>query len=351
MQPGRRFIGVVTVLAVALVVVGFGVAALDPALPLGGSGSPTGTGGYGSSASAGVTLPTSTRTPAISASPSRPVATPSASAVDSPSPSPSPTKHPAGFSVIGETVTYFNTDGTSLPVAAVAGLEVRIQQGRALYYALAGNRYGLKAGSLAGEFLPFVTMGQSDGSSAQTGGSVLAGVVVTRLVNDAIARISDPADKWIVALPVDIRAVRQATVDVRFDAFGLAPLTNTPRVLIEFYGSAPLVESVPTNAGAHVLVEGLNVTAWQVIDPGRLSLPPDKIVAGHAMNQLLIYGDGTPSVDHDQLIDGRVAMGAQLMQVSGDVSVSLVVDGSHADLGPDKILQVEGVPIFVASSS
>jgi hypothetical protein len=350
MQPGRRFIGVVTVLAAALVVVGFGFAALDPALPLGGSGSPTDAGGS-SSEGAGLTFASSSVTPRPSVSPSRPVSTASASAAVSPSPSAGPARHPVGFTVIGETVTYFTEDGTGLPVPAVAGLEVRIQSGRAIYYALAGNKFGLKAGSFAGEFLPMVTMGQSDGSSAQTGGSVLAGSVVTRLLNDAIGHIADAADKWLVALPVDIRAVRTATVDVRFDSFGLGAIANTPRILVEFYGSAPFVETIPANAGAHILVEGINVTGWQVIDPARLSLPSDKIVDGHAMNQLLFYGDGTVSVDHDQLIDGRLAVGTELMQVSGDVSISLVVNGSHADIGPDKVLQIDGVPIFVASSS
>jgi hypothetical protein len=236
-------------------------------------------------------------------------------------------------------------------VVAVAGLEVQIQSGRAIYYALAGNKYGLKTGSYAGEFLPLVTMGQADGSSAQTGGIVLAGPVVSRLLSDALAHISGDADKWLVALPVDIRSARGASVDVTFNEFGLAGIANTPRILVNFSGSLPLVESIPTNAGAHVLVEGLNVTAWQVIDPARLALPPNKIDPAHAMNQLLIYGDGTASLASDQFIDGHLALGSPIMDVSGDVSISLVVNGSHADVGPDKVLQVSGVPVFVASSA
>jgi hypothetical protein len=37
-----------------------------------------------------------------------------------------------------------------------------------------------------------------------------------------------------------------------------------------------------------------------------------------------------------------------MLSASGDVSVSLVVSGSRAELGPDKVLTVNGVPVFVA---
>jgi hypothetical protein len=39
-----------------------------------------------------------------------------------------------------------------------------------------------------------------------------------------------------------------------------------------------------------------------------------------------------------------------MLSAASEVSVSLVVNGSRADLGPDKILTVGDVPVFVASS-
>ena len=114
----------------------------------------------------------------------------------------------------------------------VLGLEVRIQSGRAIYYALPANRFGLKTDSYAGEFIPFVNMGQADGSSAETGGMVLAGSVVTRLIEDKLATIKSDYDRWIVALPVDIRSSPRIPVDVSFDQFGLAGWSNTPRPLV-----------------------------------------------------------------------------------------------------------------------
>jgi hypothetical protein len=38
-----------------------------------------------------------------------------------------------------------------------------------------------------------------------------------------------------------------------------------------------------------------------------------------------------------------------MLTAASDVSVSLVVNGSRADLGADKVLTVGDVPIFVAS--
>jgi hypothetical protein len=38
-----------------------------------------------------------------------------------------------------------------------------------------------------------------------------------------------------------------------------------------------------------------------------------------------------------------------MLTASDEVSVSLVVNGSRADLGPDRVLKVGDVPVFVAS--
>ena len=262
----------------------------------------------------------------------------------------SPSPHPIGFVQQGNDIIYYGSDGSRITVEPVVGLEVRIQSGRAIYYAQAANRFGLKADSYAGEFVPSVTMGQADGSSAETGGIVLAGSVVTRLIQDKLATIKSDFDRWIVALPVDIRSSLGSSVDVSFDQFGLAGWSNTPRVIVRFSGSFPVVEANPTNGGYHVLVEQLGVSAWQVIDPIRLSLSSGSIDSAHAMNQLLIYGTGAPSVQRDILDDRPVAVGQPMLSAADEVSVSLVVDGSRADLGPDKILTVGNVPVFVASS-
>jgi len=135
-----------------------------------------------------------------------------------------------------------------------------------------------------------------------------------------------------------------------FDRYGLSGWSNTPRVVIRFSGTLPVTEAVPTNDGFHVLVEQLGVTRWQVIDPLRLTLPTDAIDPAHAMNQLLIYGSGAPSVARDLFFDVRMAVGSVMLRAAGDVSVSLVVPGSRADLGPDKVLSVGDVPVFVSAN-
>jgi hypothetical protein len=335
----------------AFVLIGIGVAALviNPGFPGGGPLAASGPGTTSSRPSSSRVGASSTAVPSPS-----PINSGSGTVVPGVSTSPavsiSPTAHPNGFVQQGNDILYYDADGSVTPVQPVVGLEVRIQSGRAIYYALSGNRFGLKTDSYAGEFIPSVTMGQADGSSAETGGAVLAGSVVTRLIEDKLASIKSDFDRWIVALPVDIRSSSRNDVDVSFDLFGLAGWSNTPRVIVRYSGSLPVVEANPANGGYHVLVEQLGVTAWQVIDPTRLGLPPGSIDPAHAMNQLLIYGSGAPSVSRDILFDRPVAVGQPMLSAASEVSVSLVVNGSRADLGPDKILTVGDVPVFVASS-
>jgi hypothetical protein len=250
---------------------------------------------------------------------------------------------------------YYAADGTAVPVPAIDGLELKIGTGKAVYWAVAGNRFGLGVNTYAGEFMPLVTKGQADGSSAETGAIVMVGAVVSRLTSDQLASISSVQDRWIVALPVDIRSAAKAMVRVSFDQFGLGAGLNAPRVLIGFTGAMPVVEGVPGNGGYHVLVEGVTATTWQVIDPTRLTLSSGSIDRAHAMNELVVYGSGTASmagtpIRRNIVHDGHVAVGQPILTAANDVSVSLIVDGSHADLGPSKILSVGDVPVFVASS-
>jgi hypothetical protein len=345
MEPRRRVVAGLTVAAVTLIVAGIAAVAIDSGFYAGGSSSAS--RGHTGSQLSTYSIATPTPSATVPTPSGRPDRTPLV-ATPSPSPVASQTARPSGFAMRGESLVYYAADGTVVPVQPIAGLRAALVEGRALYYALASNRYGLKAGSYAGEFDPNVTMQQADGSSAQTGGIVLVGPAVKGLIADKLASISAPAQRWIVALPVDIRAATK-TVDVGFDQYGLHGWSDTPRVVVRFSGQLPVVNVIPNNAGYHVLVEQLGVTAWQVIDPARLGLSATKLDPDHPMNELLVYGSGTPSVPRDVLVDRRVAVGQPMLSASDEVSVSLVVSGSRADLGPDRVLKVEDVPVFVAS--
>ena len=334
----------------AIVLIAMGVAAIVFGAGVSGNGVATISG-------AGPT-PTPPGSPSVLHSPTR---SPSVSGngipgtpppIDTASPSISggPSAQTTGFLAEGNGFAYHTADGLVIPVKPVPGLEVRIERGRAIYYATTSNRYGLRRGDYAGEFMPLVAMGQPDGSSAETGGIVATAPVLNTLISDKLASIKVPEDRWIVALPVDIRAAGKTAIDVSFDQFGLAGWSNTPRVIVRFGGSLPIVEANPNNGGYHVLVEQLGVTTWQVIDPIRLTLPPGVIDPAHAMNQLLVYGEGTPSVQRDVHYDWRAAVGQTMLTASTNVSVSLVAVNSRAELGPDKVLSIDDVPVFVAGN-
>ena len=348
-KPDRRVVTGLSSAALALIVIGVAAVVFNS-----GFG-----GGSGASRGPGTNIPSSGTTHSSASPPIAPSfgvgsgdpGTPTPLISASPSASAGPTTHPVGFAQADAGFDYYADDGTIVPVKPVPGLEVRIQSGRAIYYAQAGNKLGLKEGSYAGEFMPIVSMAQTDGSSAVTGGIVLAGPAVSRLIADKLASIEADSDRWIVALPVDIRSASKAPVEVTFDRFGLAGLSNTPRVVVRFGGLLPVVEAVPTNGGFHVLVEQIGITSWQVVDPVRFTLAPDAIDTAHSMNELLIYGSGKPSIQRDVMFNVRAVVGSPMLTVSGDVCVSLVVNGSRAELGPDKILTIGDVPVFVASSS
>jgi hypothetical protein len=340
-----------SVVAVALVIVGVVALVFDAGVSGNGGISSPGSSATSPSATPTRTPPTSVVASASVASsgPSHGGASASPSASPSAGASASPTHNASGFVTTSSGFAWRGSDGTVVPVPEVPGLSVSLRSGRAIYYAMSPNRYGLKVGSYAGEFMPQVTIGREDGSAAQTGGLGMSAPVVVRLTSDALAEVATEADRWIVALPVDIRG-SSSPVSVSFDRYGLSGWSNTPRVVIRFSGTLPVVEAVPTNYGFHVLVEQLGATRWQVIDPLRLSLPTDAIDPAHAMNELLVYGSGAPSVDRDVYFDGRAAVGSVMLRAAGEVSVSLVVQGSRADLGPDRILSVGDVPVFVSSN-
>jgi hypothetical protein len=340
MDRRQKLVAGLTIAAVVLMVGGLAAIAVGSGFYAGPPASGTLAAGSPSS------LPTPVRSPsAPSARPGQTEVVPTAS----PSPTRSPTPRPAGYAYRGTSLVYYTGDGTVVPVPIPAGLRVSVASGRAVYYAGSGNRYGLALGSYAGEFRPDVTMQQADGSSAQTGGVVVVGAVASRLIADKLASYETASDRWIVALPVDIRTAGPH-VDVTFDGFGLHGWSDTPRVVVRYVGSLPVTNVIPSNTGYHVLVEGLGITAWQVIDPLRLSLSASKLDPAHLMNELLIYGSGAASTKRDVLVDRRAAVGQEMLSASDEVSVSLVIRGSRADLGPDRVLQVGDVPVFVASS-
>jgi len=354
MVPKRRVAAGLTGVALALIVIG--VAAV--ALVAGSGGGRTPTAGARTStplpASPDGTspgLPTPSPLPVVTVSgSSSPVVTASAS----PTASPSPTLATTGFTTVGGLLVYYADDGTVIPVPSVDGLKVSIQKGKAVYQAVASNRYGLSAGAYAGQFVPLVAAGQIDGSSAETGGVVLVGPVVNRLIADELASIKADSSRWIVALPVDIRSA-VGPVQVSFDDFGTVGTGSAPRVQVRFSGPLPVDEMIPANGGYHVLVEGLGTTVWQIIDPARLGLPTDAVDPTHAMNELVIYGNVAPTtrgsvIRRDILHDTKVPVGQTMLLATGSVSVSLAVPGSHLDIGPGKILSIGDVPVFVASS-
>ncbi len=341
MDLRRVLAGGLTVAAVGLITVGVVALALDGAFS---TGSPANSG-------TSHLAPTARSTASGDARPSNtPYPTPSNRPSSTPFKSPGPTASPAGsgFVMVGNQLQYVASDGTVEPVPAVAGLRVVLAGGVAQYRTLAGNPYGIRSGQVVGQFVPAVSMARADGSSAQTGGVVLNGTVISGLIATVLAKADSASKRWIIALPVDIRTATKQ-VSVQFDEFGLDGWQDTPRVMVQFSGQLPVTNAIPSNTGYHVLVEELGVSRWQVIDPLRLTLSQSKLDTNYLMNELLIYGTGAPSASRDILVNRAVPVGRTMLLASDEVSVSLVVRGSRMDVGPSQVLSAAGVPVFVAA--
>ena len=344
MESRRKVVAVLAIVGVALIVGGLAAVAIGSGSSDGGPSLSFGPGSIGLPSASPSGTPLITPMPSASGSAAlTPSPSPSSSATASASP------RPGGFRSEGPQIVYVTSDGTPVPMPAVKGLTAKLVDGHALYYAPAHNRYGMRTNAVAGEFVPQVSIEQADGSSAQTGGVVLAGPVVTQLIADRLASIEDQADRWTVALPVDIRGTTHA-IDVSFDDFGFHGWSDTPRVVVKFSGQMKVTEIIPNNAGFHVLVESLGLTTWQAIDPERLNLPETRLDPDHLMNELVVYGTGTTNLIADIMANHPIPVGRTMLLATDEVSVSLVVRDSRANLGPDRILTVGDVPVFAAAS-
>jgi len=123
------------------------------------------------------------------------------------------------------------------------------------------------------------------------------------MITDKLASIQTP--RKVDRRPaVDIRSTTEHRLGV-LRTFGLAGWSNTPRVQVQLPGSLPVVEIIPTTK-ASILVEGIGIT------PGRSSTRSgdpraNAIDPAHSMNQLLIYGDGTPTIPgHERPAERRL---------------------------------------------
>jgi len=176
---------------------------------------------------------------------------------------------PAGLHDRGGSLVYYAADGTVVPSSRSRVCAPRWSRASAVLRA-ASNRYGLKAESYAGEFDPNVTMQQADGSSADRW--------------DRTGRIGrEPpyrrqAGDYLHPCPALERGSagghQSRHQDGRCQLRSIRPsrLVGHAARRRRFSGPLPVVNAIPNNAGYHVLVEQLGVTAWQVIDPVRLGL-------------------------------------------------------------------------------
>ena len=293
----------------------------------------------GSGITASSSSPASAPIPSIA-----PSASPTTTAAPTPTPTPSPI--PVGYSTGADgSLTYTTTTGAALKVPVIPGLVAGLADGKVTYTALASNPYGLKMGAYAGQFAPDVTVG-----SAPTGGVVLEGAVVAKLITDRLAAIPAQKDKWVIPLPVDIRGTK-STVAVTTDNGGFPDWKPTPRVLVSFAGSAPLVNPRPQNEGYRIVLSDQAAETWLFCDPYLVLRLNGGIVPGHEMSFVVTYGtdktDISSQIEHGE----SVSVGYKVAEIWSNASIVIGTNvGGYLAIGADKLLNVAQVPVFIAAN-
>jgi hypothetical protein len=177
-------------------------------------------------------------------------------------------------------------DGTTLAVPDISGLHAALVEGKVLYEASAGNLYGLKAGSYAGWFNPYVSEQQQDGSVEPTGAVCLVPAVVSKLMQAKMSATPRQADKWIMPIPL---AGATSASDIKIT---YVPNTlNVTMAEVDFSGDLQLTN--PLLLSKQVGVSGNAVYGMSLFDYYRFESADNATTfkPGQEAHYVAVYGD------------------------------------------------------------
>ncbi|MGA3056701.1 MAG: hypothetical protein ABSE70_01495 [Candidatus Limnocylindrales bacterium] len=225
----------------------------------------------------------------------------------------------------------------------ITGLTASLAAGKVTYAALAGNTYKLNAGAYAGVFNPFVSV-----KKEQVGGVTLEPVVVSKLIADSLVSISAQTDKYMAALPLDVRTVTAATalnIDYVKGYGGAIPI-----VLISFNGELPVTNILPDTK--QVLVAANTFTGWIYAWPLRLDAKyVTNIYPGKEEYYLTVGGQFEGFTASNTGTTVNAPFGGRICDTTEPVSITEGAGQEWRDMNPDHVLMVPGsnVPVFVAT--
>jgi hypothetical protein len=228
------------------------------------------------------------------------------------------------------------------PMSQAPEIEALVSEaanGVVIYRAVAANPYGLSEGEYAGQYRPNVVV---EGASA--GAVVLAPTVASYILSSQLAQITDPDDRWLIPLPVDIsEASGAARISVITERARDYPTTV---IGIRVSERLPVTYVIPDSDKARVL--RTESEGWAVLDSSVRTSEScaTRICAGQEMYYLIVYG---PFQGYTDPVDIPVEFGQSIATISGTLRVSMASGYEARDLSVDKILAIDGKVVFVAS--
>jgi hypothetical protein len=282
--------------------------------------------------------PDATKTPVITIKPTEKA---------TPSPTEAPTLVTAGFTQNADGgITWKGPDKSGgevdLGVPAIDGLQAVLKDGKVTYEAQAGNKYGLEAGAYAGEYQPYVSV-----EGKLTGGDVLEPQVVSQLIKDKLATISNPADKWIAPVPLNITdATADTDLNITFTkGYHVEGMPDIGIASISFAGELP-VTSIEQHS--QVIVTADSFYGWAYFDPEKN--PLSSISATNPITDLMVAGSFEGFTAQTTV---KAAFGETVCTATGPIIVTLQAGMEWRDLTSDDMLYVTGpdgsdIPVFVA---
>jgi hypothetical protein len=268
----------------------------------------------------------------------------------SPSPTEAPTAAPTGFEQTGSGIVWHGTNnetGTEInlnvPDLSKYGLKAELKDGMVIYVDTKGNR--------AGEFNPYVTEQQTDGSEVQTGALGLKSSAVSKLITEQQSTIPAGQDKVAIPVPVslsgmDLAAAKTAGISIKYTTgYG----THQAKIAeIDFTGEQRLTNPLP---GKQIFVFQSSYYGWAIGDASYRLSPPsnnNNINPDHAQSYIQLSGEfeGVTSTPNKSCV-----LGDYLYKTTAPITIGILASNSDSPVTYAQMLHFSNSLVFLDANS
>jgi len=228
----------------------------------------------------------------------------------------------------GLTAAYSTKDGESILVTVPDGEGFKLQQ--------EGDKLVLyHEGVYFGEFKPNVTV-----EGNLTGGWSADATQATIYLEESLAEITEPSDKWLVALPMDMSDI-DGPIKITFRQGSSSQIVG-----IDFDGTPDLANIIPGTNNL-IILDAPKVGGMAVYDTDRLTEPCTSQICADKEGDYIAVGGSLYGVTAGTTLD-QIKFGARICTVRGPITITYGASQERKDITPAKLLNIGGVPVSIA---